>query len=78
MTEGRRGMFVVGVRHGDIDLDSLKASISKLEGVSDVHFNYLTRKFTVYYDGGPNTLELINGLLEGVIRTTRKKSWSPD
>jgi copper chaperone CopZ len=71
MAEGRSGTFVVGIRHGEVDLDALKDAISRIEGVAEVEFNYLTRKFTVHYNGSPDTLQEIKGKLEGVARIAR-------
>jgi len=72
LTEGPKGTFVVGIRQGEVDLDDIKASLSGIHGVSEVEFNYLTRKFTVHYDGNPGTLEQINMKLDGVIRVGRQ------
>ena len=64
MASGRKGTFVVGIRNGDVNPESIKTVVSRIHGVSDVEFNYLTHKFTVHYNGAPDTLEKIKEKLK--------------
>jgi copper chaperone CopZ len=61
----------VGIRHGeDVDIEGVKAAISGIGGVSHVELNYMTRKFTVIYDGTQQTLEQIKERHVGIARLT--------
>jgi len=62
---------MVGIRHDGVDIERVKVGISGIVGVFDVEFNYLTRKFTVIYDGAEETLVQINNKLIGATRLTR-------
>ena len=70
-----RGIYVVGIRRGDVDIERIRREILRVKGVSDVKFNYLTRKLTVNHDGSQATLDAVNGVLGDTIRL---KKPSPD
>jgi hypothetical protein len=71
MAKGNRGTYVVGIRDGSVDIQSLKALVSRIEGVSSVEPNYLTHKLTISYDGENKTLELIKQKFVGLARPTK-------
>ena len=73
MTGEAKGILVVGIRHGVVDVESLKRRISGIRGVFDVQFNYLTHKLTIKYDGSDRVLNLINSNLDGVIRSANSE-----
>jgi copper chaperone CopZ len=72
-----RGIYVVGIRQENVGIEALTQKILRMDGVSEVEFNYLTRKLTVNHDGSQETVDAINRVLEDVIRLKKKKS-SPD
>jgi len=73
MSGEAKGIFVVGIRDGGVDVEGLKRRISGIRGVSDVEFNYLTRKLTITYDGSDHVLDLINSNLDGVTRSAKSE-----
>jgi hypothetical protein len=70
-----RGIYVVGIRRGDVDIERTRREILRVKGVSGVKFNYLTRKLTVNHDGSQTTLDTVKGVLGDTIRL---KKPSPD
>ena len=62
------GTYVVGITLDDVDIQQIESEISKIKGVSEVHFNYMTRKLTITHDGAEKTLQQIHHRLLGVTR----------
>ena len=71
MEEKEKGMYMVGIRDPEVNIDDLKVGISGIRGVFQVQVNYLTRKLIIGYDGTPQTLGLIKEKLRSETRPSR-------
>lgn len=71
MAKDERGTYVVGIPDVSVDVESLKALISGIRGVSGVEANYLTHKLKIDYDGKIETLERVKQSLAGPARPRR-------
>lgn len=68
-----RATYVVGIAQDVTEIQHIQSQISAIKGVADVHFNYLTRRLTISYDGAPKTLAQIDGKLQGLTRVPHRQ-----